>query len=134
MSGINSDLVVVVEDDASVRRAVERILGLAGLTSALYASAEEMLARSDGASAACLILDVQLPRLTGFELYEHLMNQGHDPPVIFITAFDGAESYARAMEFGAADYLVKPFAGRRLVDSVRRVLRANSGAAARRKT
>ena len=122
MSGPHSGLVVVVEDDASVRRAVKRLLRLAGLTSVPYGSAEEMLARPEAASAACLILDVQLPGLTGFELYEHLMNTGHVSPVIFITAFDGAESRARAMELGAADFLLKPFTGRRLVDSVRRVL------------
>jgi FixJ family two-component response regulator len=114
--------VAVVEDDLSVGRALDRLLRLSGFEPIVYESAEELLADANSHGAMCLVLDVQLPGLSGFELYERLAQTGSTTPVIFITAFDEPAARARSIRVGAVDFLAKPFAGRRFIDSVRRAL------------
>ena len=111
--------IVIVEDDASMSQALERILRLGGHASISYPSAEALLANSNVADAACLILDVQLPGITGFELHSRLAEKGPIPPVIFITAYGEPEARARAQRAGAAAFLAKPFSGRVLLETVR---------------
>ena len=111
--------IVVVEDDSSMSQALERILRLGGHASISYPSAEALLANSNIVDAACLILDVQLPGITGFELHACLTQKGPTPPVIFITAYDEPEARARAKTAGAAAFLAKPFSGRVLLETVR---------------
>lgn len=122
MPNPNNGLVVIVEDDQSVRKALTRILRMAGWRSITYGSAEDLLADGNAHGAACLILDVQLPGLTGFDLHDRLRQMGTSPPVIFITAFDEPEARERASRAGAVDFLAKPFAGKRLVDTVSRAV------------
>jgi FixJ family two-component response regulator len=111
--------VVLVDDDASMSCALERMLRLADYQPAVFASAEVLLQSDAIDEAACLVLDVHLPGVTGFELYERLRRDGtKTPPVIFITAYDDPESRARADRAGAAAYLTKPFSGNDLVAAV----------------
>ena len=120
MTGSADLTIVVVEDDASMAQALARILRIAGMTSTTYHSAEALLAaaeRIDGAS--CLVFDVQLPGLDGFELHDRLAHDHALPPVIFITAFDDPETRARARRANAAAFLAKPFAGRTLLQTIR---------------
>ena len=124
MQNPNRRLVVLVEDDQSVRKALTRLLSLAGMPPVTYASAEDLLADRGARGAACWILDVQLPGLTGFELHEHLLKIGTSAPVIFISAFDAPETRERASRVGALHFLAKPFSGRQLVDIVRQVIDA----------
>jgi FixJ family two-component response regulator len=81
-------------------------------------------------TAACLVLDIGLPGLSGFELYQRLLEAGAKLPVIFITGDDSPSGPKRARELGAIAYLLKPFAGRELVDAVTRALNSEKGNAA----
>lgn len=125
MPGAESRPVLIVEDDSSMSQALERILRLGGHSTVSYASAEALLAAGGAGEAACLILDIQLPGLTGFELHERLSERGAVPPVIFITAFDEPEARAQAEKLGAVAFLAKPFSGRSLLATVRNTLATN---------
>jgi FixJ family two-component response regulator len=116
-------LVIVVEDDADMSRALESMLNAAGFDAAMYSSAEALLEAQVPADTACLVLDVHLPGMTGFDLYDKLTATHPPPPVIFITGYDEPAARARSLEAGAAAYLVKPFAGRRLIESINRAIR-----------
>jgi FixJ family two-component response regulator len=112
--------VVIVEDDPSMRQALRRILHVAGYLPLAFESAEALIEDGSAAAAACLILDVQLPGMTGFELRRRLSGEGAPVPVIFITAYDEPEARLQASEAGAVAYLTKPFAGHALIDAVTR--------------
>jgi FixJ family two-component response regulator len=99
---------------------VEQLLGAAGFEVTAFTSAEEFLA-SSMSPPACLILDVHLPGLSGFELYEKVRSPTGERPVIFITAHDEPAARGRAERLGAAAYLAKPFTGRRLLEALSKV-------------
>src|SRR5262252_4019033 len=101
--------VVVVDDDREMTRAIERLLKASGLRAVTFHSGEALLAGDASATADCLILDVNMPGLSGFELRSRLVALGVRVPVIFITAYDDQASRARAAASGAAGYLAKPF-------------------------
>jgi FixJ family two-component response regulator len=115
--------IVVVEDDPSMRKAMQRILRLGGFAAALFDSAEEALESDAVTNAECLVLDVRLPGMSGFELYRQLTRSGTGTPAIFITAHDEPAVRAEAESLGASSYLPKPFSGRDLLDAVTRALR-----------
>jgi len=116
--------IVVVDDDDGVRQAFERVLNAAGYQAVTFASAETLLESDAADSAACLVLDVHLPGLSGFELRRELVRIGaRQPPVIFITGHDEPAARDQAEALGAAAYLPKPFAGRMLVEAVARAVR-----------
>jgi FixJ family two-component response regulator len=118
--------VALVEDDAGMSQALARILRLAGYQPATFVSAEALIRDGGGAEADCLVLDVQLPGMSGFELRDHLVHAGILVPVIFITAYDDAEARALA-ERANAVYLAKPFSGKTLIDAVARALASTLG-------
>jgi FixJ family two-component response regulator len=115
-----SPLVCVVDDDPSLLRAVGRLLRAAGFTVETFGSAEEYLDMRHAVRPACLVLDVRLGGISGFELYEQLLAGGGAPPVIFITAHDDAGTRERARRSGAVQYLRKPFEDSALVDALHR--------------
>jgi FixJ family two-component response regulator len=115
--------VVVVEDDASMRQALERILNAAGYAAVAFASAEAALAASAPCKAGCLVLDVRLPGMSGFDLYRRVTAGGGQVPAVFITAHDETAVREQAEGLGATGYLSKPFSGRALLDAVARALR-----------
>lgn len=115
--------IVVVDDDPSVSVALKRLLTAAGFGTAAFTSAEALLQAGVAAGAHCLILDVHLPGLSGFELRRRLMDTGATPPVIFITAHDEPGTRAQAEQAGAIAYLVKPFPGQGLLAAVTRAIR-----------
>jgi FixJ family two-component response regulator len=117
--------IVIVEDDASLRAAITRVLDTAGFHARSFASALELLQDGAADSAACLILDVHLPDRSGFDLQRQLAKAGIRSPVIFITAFDGPEARTQARLAGAADFLPKPFGGRRLLEAVAGAIRSH---------
>jgi FixJ family two-component response regulator len=124
MRSVDSTAVVIVEDDPSMSKALARILRLAGLMPKFYRSAEALLAADGVDNAMCLILDVQLPGMSGFALRDRLLSQGAIPPVIFITAFDEPDARAKAAKAGAA-FLAKPFGGRLLLETIQSLHRAS---------
>lgn len=110
-------LVVVVDDDASVRRGVARLLRSDGFEVQGFASAEELLAVTVARCPACYVLDVQLPGLSGLELLQRLRRGGARAPVVFITAHE--EYLAEPVSEGDGVWLRKPFEGPALLTAVR---------------
>ena len=115
----SSGTVVVVEDDESMREAIERLLNAAGFGSATYASADALLAHGVDADSACVISDLRLPGMSGLELLAMLRELKILLPFILITAHDAAGLREKAMGCGATAYLAKPFRGTKLLDAVR---------------
>lgn len=116
--------IVVVEDDSGLREALGRILSVAGFRIHTFADAEALLEASTAGTAACLVLDVHLPLLSGFELYERLRSEsGIRPPAVFISAQDEPGARKQATSAGAS-YLSKPFGGRQLLAAVQQAINA----------
>jgi len=118
-----SDAVVyVVDDDASVRRSLARLLESVGLNVRVFASPEEFLESASYDDLSCLVLDVRLPGTSGLTLQEELAATGRRMPVIFITGHGDIPMTVRAMKAGAVDFLPKPFSDRDLLDAVHSAL------------
>jgi len=111
--------VLVVEDDDSMREAIERLLDAAGFRCTAYASADALLARGVDEDSACVISDLRLPGMSGLELLETLRELKISLPFILITAHDAPGLREKATACGAAAYLSKPFRGTRLLEAVR---------------
>ena len=111
--------VAVIDDDASVRRSVGNLLGSVGFDVQGYASAEEFLNGAPG-DIECLVLDLQLPGISGFDLLERLRESAPQIRVVLITAHGGEETRRRALALGAVAFLSKPFRTEELVASVQR--------------
>ena len=107
--------VVLVEDDRALRLALERLLRTAGYAVRSFGSAEDLLRCQAPLRAACLILDVRLPGLSGLQLGQRLLEEGSCPPVIYLTAQDDAVTRRLADRNGAVGYLPKPFEGDQLL-------------------
>jgi FixJ family two-component response regulator len=118
-----SQMISIVDDDLSVRRALRRVVRLAGYTAEAFASAREFLASAPGGRIACLVLDIHLDsdRTGGFDLQEQLVADGVAIPTIFITAHDDARTRERVQQSGVAGYLPKPFRDGALLDMIRTV-------------
>ena len=115
--------IFVVDDDLSVRRALDLLLRAAGYTVETFASASEFLERADLTASACLVLDVRMPGASGFDLQETLAMRGHDIGIIFITGHGDIPMAVRAMKTGAVDFLAKPFDDQALLDAIEHALR-----------
>ena len=113
--------VLVVEDDEGMREAIATLLGAAGIDSTVYASAEALLAEVAVDEAWCVISDLKLPAMSGFELLAALRARGARPPVILITAHDAPGMRNDAVRHGADAYLAKPFAGSALLAAIESV-------------
>jgi FixJ family two-component response regulator len=113
-----SPLVFVVDDDASVRRSLARLLNTFGFRTETFASAQEFLAREPAEGPSCALVDVRMPELSGIDLFERLRAGGRDVPVIFITGHGDMPMGVWAIRAGAADFLSKPFDEHTLVAAV----------------
>ena len=113
--------VLVVEDDVGMREAIETLLGAAGLAYEAYDSAEALLDAGTAEASACVISDLELPAISGFELLARLRARSARPPVIIITAHDSPSVRREAERLGAAAYLAKPFAGSALLAAIESV-------------
>ena len=114
--------VVVVEDDESMIKALQRLLQAGGFRPQAFSSAEALLQSDATSGAACFIFDIHLPGLSGLELRQRLAESGFEQPVIFMTAHDEPFTREAAERSGAFAFLIKPFPGRSLLDAVRRAL------------
>lgn len=112
--------VTIVEDDSSVILAVSRLLEAAGFTTRCFTSASALLSDRDGCHSDCLVLDIHLPDMTGFELQRRLNAGGSTMPVVVITAHDDPMHRRAARDIGAYAYLTKPFSSLSLLDAVSR--------------
>jgi FixJ family two-component response regulator len=102
-------IVFVVDDDPSFRRSSERLLRMAGHEVESFASAHEFLQRSPPDVPACLVTDLRMPGLNGFDLQIELARTGRQIPIIFMTGHGDVPTSVRAMKAGASDFLTKPF-------------------------
>jgi two-component system response regulator FixJ len=120
VTGQEEFTVFIVDDDESVRSSLKLLLESAGRRAVPFASAEEFLQSGLMKSADCLILDIRMPGMDGFELQEHLTASRARIPVIIITGHDRLGMEEKAMKLGAVAYLRKPFEGEALLDAVQR--------------
>lgn len=103
-------------------KAIERILRTGGFRPILFASAEAALSSGVAPAADCLVLDIQLPGMSGFDLYSQVAPVGEQPPAIFITAHDEPAVREKAERLGAKSFHPKPFSGRALLDAVNQAM------------
>jgi len=115
-------MVFVIDDDASVRKGLKRLLSAAGYECEAFESAAEFLARPEHQGPSCLVVDVQMPGLSGIELQETLLKHRRDEQLVFITGHGNVVMCAQAMKAGAVDFLPKPFKSRELLECVERAL------------
>jgi CheY-like chemotaxis protein len=115
-------LISVVDDDESVREAVDSLLRSAGFEVAVFASAEQLLSWNRLHEVQCLILDVRMPGMTGLELQRRLAAGNSRIPIIFITAHGDEAAKGQALRAGAAAFLRKPFNEQALLTAVRSAL------------
>ena len=110
--------VLVIDDDESMREAIESLLDAAGYESTAYASAEDLLVADGVTDALCVITDIKLPAMSGIELLTELRARAARPPVIIITAHDHPGLRDDALRRGASAYLPKPFPGSALLAAI----------------
>jgi FixJ family two-component response regulator len=115
-------LVVIVDDDDSMRSAVQDLLEAVGLLARGFASAEEFLRSGEHKETACLITDIRMPGMSGLELQAQLNAERCRIPIIFITAHGDEKMRLQARREGAVEFLAKPFDNEVLIDSVRAAL------------
>jgi FixJ family two-component response regulator len=118
--------VAIVDDDPSVRSALARVLRTAGITVETYATAHEYLSASPERDPSCLVLDVHLGGMTGFDLHDRLVASGSGVSVLFITAHDEVSTAELERRAGPDGYLRKPFDGDQLLTLVRRIAHIGS--------
>ena len=114
-------IVFVVDDDVSVREALEALIGSEGWETETFASAEAFLARPRVFTPNCLVLDVTLPDLNGLDLQKRLAGRD-DMPIIFITGYGDVPMTVQAMKAGAVEFLTKPFGDEVLLSAIRQAL------------
>jgi FixJ family two-component response regulator len=110
--------IFIIDDDASVRRALGRVMTLAGLDHMTFESADAFLAASPSAARGCIVADMTLPGLSGMELKQTLNASQSTMPLIFLTANDSPECREAAHEAGAEGYFRKPVDTQALLDAV----------------
>jgi len=115
-------IVFVVDDDASVRDAVQRLIASVGLRVQTFGSTREFLSSKRPEAPACLVLDVRLPDSSGLELQDDLAQANVHIPIIFITGHADVPMTVRAMKAGAVEFLTKPFRGQELLDAIQQAI------------
>jgi FixJ family two-component response regulator len=116
---VDQALIAIIDSDDSVRARLRILLGAAGLKIELFKSAEEYLKRSKSHSPNCIVLDVQLPGISGLDLQSRQAKTRRKTPLVFLTAQNEVRTSVRAMKAGAIDYLIKPFQDEELLDAVK---------------
>jgi FixJ family two-component response regulator len=111
-------MISIVDDDESVRDATKSLLRSSGYTAQSFGSAEEFLESAQLAETDCLVTDVQMPGLSGVELQDRLLSDGHDVPTIFISAFPNPRLERQVLKSGAIAYLRKPFKEEELLEYI----------------
>jgi FixJ family two-component response regulator len=108
----------IVDDDQSMREAVNTLIGSMGLTVEEFSSAEDFLDSDRSQVVDCLILDIRMPGLSGLELQRRLIADNRPVPIVFITAHYSKEERTRAIKAGAVDFLTKPFTEQELLNAI----------------
>jgi FixJ family two-component response regulator len=125
-------LVFVVDDDPSMRRAITLLMESVGLPVETFESAQQFLSFKRPEIPCCLVLDLQLPDLSGLDLQRELAEAGNEIPIIFITGHGDIPQSVRAMKAGAVEFLTKPFDTKVLVEAVSQAIERDRAARANR--
>jgi FixJ family two-component response regulator len=120
-------VISIIDDDASVRTATNRLVRSLGYVGLSFASADEFLRSPQAHESWCVIADVQMPGMSGVELQSLLRTQGCAVPIIFITAFPDENMRARALDAGAVCFLSKPFDGPTLIKHLEAAVQRHGG-------
>ena len=115
-------IVFVVDDDLSVREALQSLVGSAGFNVEAFASAQAFLARRKPEEPSCLVLDVGLPDLNGLDLQKRMAEANREIPIVFITGRGDVPTSVRAMKAGAIEFLIKPFSDGDLLDAIQQAI------------
>ena len=118
----DTQIVSIVDDDESLRRSLRNLLGSVGFRVETFASAEAFLQSVHQAQTGCLVLDLRMPGMNGFDLLGHLSRTGARIPAVILTAHGDEEAHQRSLQAGAVAFLTKPFNGDALLDAVRTAL------------
>jgi FixJ family two-component response regulator len=121
--GDATEVVFVIDNDPSMRAALEDLVGSVDLPVRLFASPQEFLASGRPDRPGCLVLDVRLPGMSGLTFQKELARMGVDLPVVFITGHGDIRMSVRAMKAGAVDFLIKPFQDQDLLDAIHLAIR-----------
>jgi FixJ family two-component response regulator len=122
MDESDTQIVSIVDDDESLRRSLRNLFGSVGLRVETFASAEAFLRSIHQEQTGCLVLDLRMPGMSGFDLLRHLSSTGPRIPVVVLTAHGDDEARHRSLQAGAVAFLSKPFNGNALLDAVRAAL------------
>ena len=117
-----SKLIAIIDDDEAMQDSLRDLMEAAGLVAGSFGSAEDFLKSDLHRKAACLIVDVRMPKMSGLELQARLKDEGCNVPIIFITAHGDAKMRIQAMRRGAVEFLAKPFDHQLLLKRVRSAL------------
>ena len=115
-------MVFLVDDDASVRKSLARLVKTAGYEAELFASVPDFLARAPYDGPCCLVLDVRMPGLTGLDLQEALRAKGQRLAIVFVTGYRDVPVSVKAMKAGAIDFLTKPVDAETLLGAIRQAV------------
>ena len=121
-------IVFVVDDDVSMREALEGLVRSAGFKVETFASAEDFLARRRADVPSCLVLDVGLPDLNGLDLQKRIVETNREIPIVFITGRGDVPTSVRAMKAGAIEFLIKPFSDEDLLAAIRQAIERDRSA------
>ncbi len=121
---IETALISIVDDDESIREAIQSLLRSVGFKAKTFASAEQFLQSDQIENTACLILDVRMPGMSGLELQRRLIATQCRIPIVFVTAHGDEEARSRALQEGAVEFLLKPFSEEALLNAIQVALHA----------
>ncbi len=123
MASADDATVFIIDDDAGMRAAMQRLLKSVGLHAESFATPQDFLRRKLPDSPSCLVLDVRLPGMSGLDVQRRLIEAGVQIPVIFITAHGDIPMTVKAMKSGAVEFLTKPFRDQDLLDAIQQALK-----------
>ena len=130
--GLEEQLLAIVDDEPTARKAVGRLLRAAGYEVTLYDSGTALLRTFDTQPPSCIVLDLHMPQVSGLDVLRALRAGAHNVPVIVVTGDDTSESLNLAMKLGASAYLTKPIDARKLLHRIDAALHASKEAAPER--
>jgi FixJ family two-component response regulator len=116
-------IIAIIDDDLSVRRGLQRLIRSMGWKAETYASAQEFLARPRTEAPSCVVLDLQLPGLSGLDLQRRMSEAGLEIPIVFLTGHGNIPASVQAMKAGAIEFLTKPFDDQQLLEAIQEALK-----------
>jgi FixJ family two-component response regulator len=128
MKAADIPTVFIIDDDISMRRAVQDLVESVGLLAESFATGGEFLRRGRTTSPSCLVLDVRLPQMSGLDFQSRLAETGTQIPIIFITAHGDVPMSVKALKAGAVEFLTKPFRDQDLLDAIQQALQRDRAA------